>query len=124
MSRVSAPQLLSLPLRLLGFGLWFAWQVVVTAGAVIHDVVTPGHQSTPRIVLLDLGRTSDAHLTALSLLITLTPGTLTLGVEELEDGGRALLVHSLYHGDNPAAVADLADMDTRLRRATRIGDRS
>lgn len=111
--------LLTLPLRLLAFTGWFVGQIVRSSGVVLLDVVTPGSRATPRIVRLHLGDAGDAHVTAVSVLITLTPGTLTLGVERLADGGREILVHSLYHRDAEEARADLHDMDRRLTAATK-----
>lgn len=110
--------LLTLPVRLLAFSGWFAWQIVLSSGAVLADIVTPGSRATPRIVRLPLGEAGDAHVTAISVLITLTPGTLTLGVERADTGAREILVHTMYHGDAAAALADLRDMDRRLSAAT------
>ncbi|MCG7418303.1 Na+/H+ antiporter subunit E [Microbacterium sp. ACRRU] len=111
-------RVLTLPFRLLGFVLWFLWQIVLSSGAVLLDVVTPGSRATPRVVRLDMGDARDGHVTVLSVLITLTPGTLTLGVERTEEGGREILVHSVYDRDAEAALADLRDIDRRLVAAT------
>ena len=95
-------------LRFPRFALWFTGEVLVCVARVLRDVVTPGSRATPRVVRLAL-RGDGAHAAALGALITLTPGTLTLGV--LPDGG--LLVHSMYHGDEAAARDDLRDMEAR-----------
>lgn len=109
---------LTLPVRLVAFAAWFVWQIVRSSGVVLVDVVTPGSRATPRIVRLGLADAGDAHVTALSVLITLTPGTLTLGAERLADGGRDILVHSIYHRDATDALADLRDMNRRFIAAT------
>lgn len=111
-------RLLTLPFRVIAFAGWFAWQIIISSGAVLVDIVTPGTRTTPRVVRLDLGETTDSHVTAISVLITLTPGTLTLGVERDARGEREILVHSMYHRDAAAALADLGDMDRRLSAAT------
>lgn len=110
--------LITMPFRLAAFSAWFAWQIVLSSGAVLLDIATPSSRATPRLVRLVVGHVGDAHVTAISVLITLTPGTLALGVERRPDGGREILVHSLYHPDATTAVEDLRDMDRRLTAAT------
>lgn len=115
--------LLTLPWRALTFAVWFGWQLVTSSSGVMADVLTPASEATPRVVRLPLGDAGDIHLTAISILITLTPGTLALGVVPESDGQRAILVHSMYHPDAAAALADLHDMDRRLVAALTLGGR-
>lgn len=115
---------LSLPIRVLGFALWFAREILRSSVAVIADILSPGHAATPRVVRLPMGEASDTHVTMISILITLTPGTLTLGSVEEPDGGRAVLVHSMYHLDAPSALEDLRGMDRRMMRAVQIGEKA
>lgn len=114
---------LTLPFRAAAFALWFVKEIVVSSLAVIKDSLTPGTDATPRVVLMDLGEVSDLHVTMISILITLTPGTLTLGQVGDGTGYRQILVHSMYHEDNQGALDDLHDMDQRMARSVRIGDR-
>lgn len=104
---------LTLPVRLVAFSLWFAGQIVTSSWAVLADILTTGHRSTPRVVRMPLDSRSDFHVATIGTLITLTPGTLTLGVVE-HQGGRALLVHSMYHSDPESALEDLWDMERRM----------
>lgn len=109
---------LTLPFRVAWFALWFTGQVVLSAGAVVKDVLTPGQAATPRVVRLPLGSEQDVHTTLLGMFITLTPGTLTLGV--VEDGGpsgQAMLVHCMYDDDAESALASLRDMERRVLTA-------
>lgn len=117
-------RILTLPLRLLGFAGWFAWQILISSGRVIIDIVTPGSRATPRVVRLPLHDAGDGHIAAISMLITLTPGTLTLGVAPSQSGGRSILVHSMYHPDTQAALTELSEMNERMTRAASIGRRS
>ncbi|WP_309133940.1 Na+/H+ antiporter subunit E [Cellulomonas sp.] len=112
-------RVLLLPLRALAFVLWFTGEIVRSSGAVLADIATPAPRGAPRVVRLPLGAGGDAHLVALSVCITLTPGTLVLGVVPDGDEGRALLVHSLYHPDAETALADLRDTSRRLRAVVR-----
>lgn len=112
---------MTLPLRFAWFVVWYVGQVFASAGMVLRDIVTPGRQATPRVVRMPCESWTDFQVAAIGALITLTPGTLTIGVVERE-GGRDLLVHSMYDPDNPTAVANLRDMEARMLRAlTRRG---
>lgn len=116
--------LLTLPLRLAAFVAWFAKEIVVSSLSVAKDSLTPGHDSTPRVVRLELGEVGDTHVAMISILITMTPGTLTLGQVGEGTGSRSILVHSMYHEDNGSALEALRDMDQRMARSVRIGDRT
>ncbi|NJP64853.1 Na+/H+ antiporter subunit E [Streptomyces spiramenti] len=109
--------LFSLPLRLVAFSLWFAAEVVKSSYAVLRDVLTTGRRSRPRVVDMPLESELDGHVTLIASLITLTPGTLTLGVTRGGNGARHLAVHSMYHPDAASALADLRDMEKRMLHA-------
>lgn len=106
-----------LPGRMVGFVVWFAWEVLTSSGKILHDIATPGSDATARVVRMPLRSTTDAEVTFIATLITLTPGTLTLGVVRRDDGRRCLLVHSMFHRDHASALADLNDMEARMLRA-------
>ncbi len=110
---------LTWPWRLLAFAGWFAWQVLRTNTAVLRDNLTPGQDSTPGIARFDTRCRTDAEITLLGALITLTPGTLTLGVTASGDRRRALYVHGMYAPDAPTLRAELTEMETRMLHAVR-----
>ncbi|MGP9536496.1 Na+/H+ antiporter subunit E [Brachybacterium sp. AOP43-C2-M15] len=112
---------LSLPVRVVAFTIWFLAEIVKTSCTVMWDAIRPGSDATPRVVRMPVGTDPDWHVTLISMLITLTPGTLTLGVAPPEDGeGRALMVHAMYFPDNPSAVSDLDSMYRRMQRAVTV----
>lgn len=115
-------RILSLPFRVLGFALWFAGAILRSSAQVLADILSPGHGATPRIVRMPLGRATDRHVTMISIFITLTPGTLTIGSIDEPDGERTILVHSMYHPSTAAALTDLHDMDRRMMRSVTIGE--
>lgn len=115
-------RILSLPFRVLGFALWFAGAIVRSTAQVLADILSPGHGATPRIVRMPLGYATDRHVTMISIFITLTPGTLTIGAIDQPNGERTILVHSMYHPTAEAALADLHDMDRRMMRSVTIGE--
>lgn len=106
------------PFRILGFACWFAWQVVLSNIAVLRDNLTPGQDSAPGIVRCATRCQGDGELTLLAALITLTPGTLTLGTTR-EEGERVLFVHGMYAASAEALRTELEDMETRMLRALR-----
>lgn len=110
----------SLPWRFVRFLVWYAGQIVTSSLAVLSDVLTTGHRSTPRVVRMPLQSIRDGHAALIGMLITLTPGTLTIGVVHDAEGERQLLVHSMYHPGAASAVRDLVDMETRMLRGTTL----
>lgn len=74
----------------------FMWELLVANLRVAFDVLTPGFAMQPRIVAVPLEAKSDAEITALSYLISLTPGSLSLDVST---DRRVLYVHAMYAPD-------------------------
>ena len=78
----------------------FHYELVVSSGSVLWDVVTPRHHSRPAVIDVPLGVRSDAGILLVTNLISLTPGTLALDVSP----DRTILrVHAMF-GDDPDAV--------------------
>ena len=80
-------------LRLAGL---FAWELVVANLRIAYEVVTPSHNMRPGVVAIPLDAETDAEITLLANLITLTPGTLSLDVS---DDRRVLYIHAMYVDD-------------------------
>lgn len=110
---------LTWPFRLLAFAFWFAREVVIANIAVLRDNLTPGQDSTPGIARYATRCRTDAEITLLAALITLTPGTLTLGTETTPKGQRVLFVHGMYAADADALRSELEGMETRMLHAVR-----
>lgn len=77
------------------FALFFdvALKLVIANGILIYQSLTMDVE--PRIVRTKVSLTSESEVTLISLLITLTPGTLVIDVEEKEDS-YFLYVHYSY----------------------------
>ncbi|MBD2763416.1 Na+/H+ antiporter subunit E [Kocuria sp. cx-455] len=124
---------LTWPLRCIGFFLWFAKEMVTSSAAVLKDNLTPGQNSTPGITAFDSQCRNDYEITLLAALITLTPGTLTLGLNSdsavspadgarpapAETGTLTIYVHGMYAGNADAMREELRDMETRMLRGIR-----
>jgi multicomponent Na+:H+ antiporter subunit E len=63
---------------------------------VATDVVTPRHRSRPGIVAVPLDARTDAEITILANLLSMTPGTLSIDVS---DDRRVLYVHAMFVED-------------------------
>lgn len=109
----------SRPLRILVFGCWFARAIVVSSLVVLHDNLSFGQNSAPGIARYPTRCRSDGELTLLAALITLTPGTLTVGTETTRDGRRVLFVHGMYNTGADDLRAEIAVMESRMLHAVR-----
>jgi multicomponent Na+:H+ antiporter subunit E len=77
-------------LELLAFLLW---ELLLANLRVAYDVLTPGYHMRPGVVAIPLDARTDAEITLLANLITLTPGTLSLDVSS---DRRVLYIHVMY----------------------------
>ncbi len=112
------------PLHTLSYVGFITREIVAGALTLAADALTPGSRVTPMIVEYPLECSTDSEITLMASSITITPGTLTVGIAPAtEHGPPTLYVHSMYTPDRAATMAGLRDMEQRLLRATR-GSRS
>jgi multicomponent Na+:H+ antiporter subunit E len=103
--------------RLLGFAAYFGRELSVANAQVVWDVLTPRSRLNPGIAAVPLRSRTDAEVTLLANLVTLTPGTLTLAISR---DPAVLYVHGMYAPDVDAFRAQLTEMETRMLRAVRV----
>ncbi len=89
------------------FVLFFLRELIKANFKVAYDLVTPQDLIKPGVIAVPLDARTDAEITLLANLITLTPGTLSL---DLSTDRRVLYVHAMY----------IADADS-LRRGIKEG---
>lgn len=82
---------------IVGFAIFFIVEVIKANLRVARNVVSPLHRLRPAIVAVPLDVATDAEITLLANLITLTPGTLSLDVSE---DRKTLYVHSIEVGSD------------------------
>lgn len=82
--------------RLAAFFFFFLQELVLSSLRVMVQVLSPHLNMQPAVVAVPLTVQSDAGITLLSNLITLTPGTLTL---EVAEDRSQLFVHVMNVGD-------------------------
>lgn len=119
--------------RLAGFLLWYAWELILSNVAVTRDVFTPRHISSPIVVRYRTRCRSEFETVLLSVLISLTPGTLTLAtvarpgdgaggaVVDRDDGtgGYDIFVHTMYSDGPQDARSSLQEMETHMLNGIR-----
>ena len=97
---------------LFAFTPWLVWQVVKANLDVARRVWAPGRSIEPQLIRVPCRLRTDAGVALLANSITLTPGTVTVAVEE-----EALVVHCL----SDASVRGVLDpeMHDRIARLER-----
>jgi multicomponent Na+:H+ antiporter subunit E len=88
--------------RVLAFLGFYIGELIMSNVRVAADVVTPRHRAQPGVVAVPLDAQTDAEITLLANLITLTPGTLSL---DLSADRRTLYVHVMYLDHDDVALA-------------------
>ena len=106
--RVTQPKLLGRIPKAFGLALLFLYELVLSAVKVLTLVLSPNMRKKlqPGIVAFPLRVKSDAEITLLANLITLTPGTLSVDVTEDRS---VLYVHAISVPDKKALISDIAN---------------
>ncbi|MEJ6012933.1 monovalent cation/H+ antiporter subunit E [Corynebacterium sp. H127] len=105
-------------MTLLRFVLWLIGQIIVGGAVIVRSAFSRNAGIEPVVVSYPLRVTSDRHIFWFSTCITITPGTLSLGLR-----GDRLLVHAVYGADPAEVLAGLAEMEERLVPAVRDIDK-
>lgn len=79
---------------------YFLKELVIANFRVAHDVVTPTFYMRPALISVPLDAATDAEITLLAGMVTLTPGTLSVDVSP---DRKTLLIHAMF-GENPEEV--------------------
>ncbi len=91
---------------LVRFAGFYTLEVVRSNLRVAIDVVTPVSRAQPGVVAVPLDATTDAEITLLANLITMTPGSLSVDVS---DDRSVIYVHSMFIGDPDAFRKTIKD---------------
>ena len=79
--------------RTIGLAAFFAWQLVLANVRVALDVIRPRTGIRPAVVAIPLEVTMDAEILLLSMLINITPGSVTI---DLSHDRKTLYVHVMH----------------------------
>ncbi|MFO8100124.1 MAG: Na+/H+ antiporter subunit E [Salinibacter sp.] len=81
----------------------FLVELVLSSLRVAYEAATPGYKMRAGIIAVPLDVQSDLGITLFANLISLTPGTLSL---EVDDDRSHLYVHAMYIDDTPEHEAE------------------
>ncbi len=97
--------------------LYFFYELIVSSLKVGWDVLTPIQKSKPAIVAVPLEASTDAEITVLANLVSLTPGSLSI---DISDDRSHLLVHAMFVDDPELFKAEVKQgMEKRVLEAMR-----
>ena len=97
--------------------LFFLYELLVSSLKVAWDVVTPMQKSKPAVIAVPIDTATNAELTVLANLVSLTPGSLSLDISEDHSH---LLVHAMFVDDPDAYVQEIKrGMEQRVLEAMR-----
>lgn len=101
--------------RIVGLIAYFLYELVLSSVRVALDVLRPELRMKPAVIAVPLDIESDAEITLLANLISLTPGTLSIDVA---DDRSCLYVHAMYGGEPDALASEIKrTFERRIREA-------
>ena len=86
--------------------LFFLWELIRANLRVAYDVLTPGLRIRPGVVAIPLDVKTDAQITLLANLVTLTPGSISL---DISADRRVLYLHVMYISDPETIRREIKD---------------
>ena len=92
--------------QVIGFGLFFLWELLRANLRVAYDVLTPGFHMQPRVIGIPLEARTDAEIMALTYFINLTPGSVVLDVS---NDRSMIFVHVMYAPDADAMRREIKE---------------
>ena len=96
---------------------YFVYELLVSVGRVVWDVITPKHLSVPDIVYVPLDAKTDLEITLLANLVSLTPGTLSL---DITADKKYLILHAMFAEDHRVVIDGIKNgMEKKLLEVTR-----
>jgi multicomponent Na+:H+ antiporter subunit E len=88
--------------KVLGLLVFFLWELLLANLRLAQDTITFGLKVRPTIVRVPLDAKTDSEIFLFSVLVTLTPGTMSMEVDKTR---QALWVHVLYPDGGAEATA-------------------
>ena len=96
-----------------GLAAFFVWEIVIANLRVALDVVR-GNRIEPAVVAIPLDVTTDGEILLLSMLINITPGSVTI---DLSPDRRTLYVHVMHMTSVEASRREIKDgFERRVKR--------
>ena len=96
-----------------GLAGFFVWELLLSNLRVAIDVLRPRTTIRPAVVAVPLDITSDGEILLLSMLINITPGSVTI---DLSDDRRTLYVHVMHMTSAEASRREIKEgFERRVR---------
>jgi multicomponent Na+:H+ antiporter subunit E len=89
-----------------GLAAFFAWELLLANVRVAADVLRPRTAIRPAVVAIPLDVTRDGEILLLSMLINITPGSVTI---DLSPDRRTLYVHVMHVNDPDVSRRDIKE---------------
>ncbi|WP_164108958.1 MULTISPECIES: Na+/H+ antiporter subunit E [Sphingobacterium] len=103
--------------RVVSFVFYFLYQMIKANIQVAYDVMTPRYFMRPGVVRYPLNARTEMEINILSMMISLTPGTLILDISEDK---KTMYIHVMYLDDPNKFVQDTkTGLERRLLEALR-----
>ena len=102
------------PLKALALAAYFLWELVDASVRLAWEVVTPVNHVNAAVVSVELTTSSPAIATLVANLVSLTPGTLTL---EIDQETLTLYIHVLHLDDMEGQRESVLAFERRARAA-------
>jgi multicomponent Na+:H+ antiporter subunit E len=107
-------------LRRVGNGIafigFFTWELILANMWVAWEIITPRFHMRPGIIRVPIRAETDVEIMLLANLISFTPGTLSL---EVDDDRTALYVHGLNVSTPERFREQIAELEDHLLKVTR-----
>ncbi|OCA81489.1 cation:proton antiporter [Bacillus sp. FJAT-27225] len=95
----------------------FIQELFTSSYTVIHHIIKPKLNITPGVFTLDTDLETDAEVTLLALLLTLTPGSVVINISE---DGKTFLIHALDISESPDAIKNSkVRFENSIKKVTR-----
>jgi len=103
--------------RIISFIFYFLYEMIKANVQVAYDVMTPKYFMRPGIVKYPMNAQTELEINLLSMVISLTPGTLILDISEDK---KTMYIHVMYLQDPEKFVRDTKiGLERRLLEAIR-----
>jgi multicomponent Na+:H+ antiporter subunit E len=102
---------------LIDFIVFYFWDLILGALKIASDVVTPKDLSSPGIMKFPLRASTDFEITLLSNLITFSPGSMVI---DLDEDRKHLYIHLMFLSNKDQAIKDFSEkFEQRVLRILR-----
>lgn len=101
--------------RVISFLFYYLYKLVVANLYIAYDILTPRMRINPGFLSIRLNLKSEFGLLLFTNLVSMTPGTLSMDIDENREN---LLVHLLYMDKSDETTREMNQMMEKIKRIT------